>query len=58
MKHREGVQMNEDLKRCMDSIQAAIAEIKTMDSITINDIYAAKKEYGLSNEMAQLIFSL
>lgn len=50
--------MNEDLKRCLESIQNAIAEIKWMDSITINDIYAAKKEYGLSNEAAQLIFSL
>ncbi len=50
--------MNDDLKRCLDSIRSAIAEIEAMDSITINDIFAAKKEYGLSNEAAQQIFSL
>ena len=51
--------MNEDLKRCMDNIQAAITEIKAIrDDLTIGDIYDAQKTYGLSNEAARVIFSL
>ena len=50
--------MNEDLKRCVESIKKAMAEIGTMDNITIGDIYASMKEYGLSKETTRLIFSL
>jgi hypothetical protein len=36
--------MNEDLRRCLESIQSALAEIKAMDNIMISDIYAGKRQ--------------
>jgi uncharacterized protein (UPF0335 family) len=51
--------MNEDLKRCIESIQTATEELKGIrDKLTVKDLYAAQKTFGLSDEMLRLILSL
>lgn len=51
--------MNEDLRRCLESIQCAMEELKTIrNNLTINDVCAAQKTFGLSNEMVGLLLSL
>ena len=51
--------MNEDLRRCLESILNAMGEIRTIrGKLMTSDLYKAQEEFGLSNEMMRLILSL
>ena len=51
--------MNEDLRRCLESIQNAMEELKAIrDDLMISDLYAAQKAYGLSDEVMKIVFAL